>query len=140
MSSSRRAFLKQSTLVALAAGIPLALTEKTSGMGTSTPTTTGLTFGAFRSQMGTSFVINHELKKVKATLVDVNSFASRQQTAAGKEGFTLLFRGPLDTAFKQDTYRIEHEKLGLFSFLMVPAKTSDKSAAYYAVVINRLHS
>jgi len=90
--------------------------------------------------MGTSFVINHELKKVKATLVDVNSFASRQQTAAGKEGFTLLFRGPLDTAFKQDTYRIEHEKLGLFSFLMVPAKTSDKSAAYYAVVINRLHS
>ena len=138
MSSSRRAFLKQGTLVALAAGIPLALTEKTSGMGTST--TTGLTFAAFRSQVGTSFVINHETGKVKATLVDVNSFASRQQTAAGKEGFTLLFRAPVDTAFKQDTYRIEHEKLGLFSFLMVPANTSDKRAAFYAVVINRLHS
>ena len=138
MSSSRRAFLKQSTLVALAAGIPLALTEKTSGMGTST--TTGLTFAAFRSQVGTNFVINHAMGKVKATLVDVNSFASRQQTAAGKEGFTLLFRAPVDTAFKQDTYRIEHEKLGLFSFLMVPANTSDKRAAFYAVVINRLHS
>jgi hypothetical protein len=140
MSSSRRAFLKQSTLVALAAGIPLALTEKTSGMGISTSSTTGLTFASFRSHVGTSFLIDHEAGKVKTTLVDVSSFASRQQTAAGKEGFTLLFRGPRDTAFKQDTYRIEHEKLGLFSFLVVPAKTSDKSAAYYAVVINRLHS
>ncbi len=33
MKSSRREFLKRGTFVALAAGVPLALTEKASGMG-----------------------------------------------------------------------------------------------------------
>jgi hypothetical protein len=90
--------------------------------------------------VGTNFLITHDTGKLKTTLVDVNNFASRQQTAAGREGFTLLFRGPQDPTFNQDTYIIEHEKLGLFSFLMVPAKTRDKGAAYYAAVVNRLHS
>ena len=140
MSSSRRTFLKQGTLMALAAGVPLALTEKASGMGSSTSKTAGLTFASFKSQLGTSFLINHESGKVKTTLVDIASFASRQQTAAGKEGFTLLFRGPRDTALKQDTFLIEHQELGLFSFLIVPVRTRNTSAPQYAAVINRLHS
>ena len=140
MSSSRRAFLKQGTLMALAAGVPLALTEKVSLMGTSTSKTAGLTFASFKSQLGTSFLINHDTGKVKTTLVDIASFASRKQTAAGKEGFTLLFRGPRDTTLKQDTYLIEHEELGLFSLLIVPVRTKETSAPDYAAVINRLHS
>ena len=140
MSSSRRKFLKQGTLMALAAGVPWSLTEKASGMGTSTSKTAGLTFASFKSQRGTSFFIHHETGKLKATLVDITSFASRQQTAAGKEGFTLLFRGPQDTTLKQDTFLIEHDQLGLFSFLIVPVRTRNTSAAHYAAVINRLHS
>ena len=140
MSSSRRTFLKQGTLMALAAGVPLALTEKVSGMGTSISKTAGLTFASFKSQLGTSFLINHGTGKVKTTLVDIASFASRQQTAAGKEGFTLLFRGPRDTTLKQDTFLIEHQELGLFSFLIVPVRTKNTGAPQYAAVINRLHS
>ena len=138
MSSSRRDFLKRGTLVALAAGVPLALTGKASGMSTSTAT--GLNLRAFKSQLGTSFSINLESTKVKFTLVDVTSFASRTQTAAGKEGFSLLFRGPKDTDLKQDTYVIEHEQLGMFSFLIVPVGTKDTRAPRYEAVINRLHS
>jgi hypothetical protein len=132
--------LKQGALMALAAGVPLALTEKVSGMGTSISKTAGLTFASFKSQLGSSFLINHETGQMKTTLVDVASFASRQQTAAGKEGFTLLFRGPRETALRQDTFLIEHHELGLFSFLIVPVRTRDTSAPYYAAVINRLHS
>jgi len=138
MSSSRRDFLKRGTLVALAAGVPLALTGKASGMGTSTAA--GLNMAAFKSQLGTKFFINHEASKVKMTLVDVTNLASRKQTAAGKEGFSLLFRGPKETALKQDTYLIEHEQLGMFSFLVVPVGTKDTSAPRYEAVINRLHS
>lgn len=138
MSSSRREFLKRGTFVALAAGVPLALTGKASGMGTSTAA--GLNMAAFRSQLGTNFLINHEASKVKIKLVDVTNFASRKETAAGKEGFSLRFRGPKETTLKQDTYLIEHEQLGMFSFLVVPVGTKDTRAPHYEAVINRLHS
>jgi len=138
MSSSRREFLKRGTLVALAAGVPLALTEKASGMGTSK--VAGLNMAAFKSQLGTNFSINHQSSKVKIKLVDVTNFASRKQTAAGKEGFSLLFRGPQEATLKQDTYLIEHEQLGMFSFLVVPVRTKDTRAPHYEAVINRLYS
>jgi hypothetical protein len=86
MSSSRREFLKRGTLVALAAGVPLALTEK--AFGTTKSTAFGLNMALFKSQLGTSFQINHQASKVKITLVDVANFASRKQAAAGKEGFS----------------------------------------------------
>ena len=138
MSSSRREFLKRGTLMALAAGVPLSLTEK--AFGTTKSTAAGLNMAAFKSQLGTSFHINHQASKVNFKLVDVTSFASRKQTVAGKEGFSLLFRGPKETTLKQDTYLIEHEQLGMFSFLIVPVGTKDAHAPHYEAVINRLHS
>lgn len=138
MRSSRREFLKRGTFVALAAGVPLALTETALGMSKSTAA--GLNLASFRSQLGTSFVISHETAKVSITLVDVNSFASKKQAQAGKEGFSLVFRGPKETALKQDTYVIEHKELGMFSFLVVPVGTNNKRAPHYEAVVNRLHS
>ena len=138
MSSSRREFLKRGTLMALAAGVPLSLTEK--AFGTTKSTAAGLNMAAFKSQLGSSFLINHQASKVKFTLVDVTSFASKKQSAAGKEGFSLVFRGPKEAALKQDTYLIEHEQLGMFSFLVVPVGTKDTRAPHYEAVINRLHS
>jgi len=135
MSRSRREFLKRGMFVALAAGVPLSLTEKASGMGPST----GLNMTAFKSQLGTSFQVNHQASKVNFKLVDVTSFATRTQTAAGKEGFSLLFRGPKESPLKQDTYLIEHKELGMFSFLVVPVGTTDTRAPHYEAVINRLH-
>ena len=138
MSSSRREFLKRGTFVALAAGVPLALTENALGTTKSTPA--GLNISSFRSQLGSSFIINHQASKVKFTLVGLTSFASRKETAAGKEGFSLLFRGPKETTLKQGTYLIEHKELGKFSFLVVPVGTKDTRAPHYEAVINRLHS
>jgi hypothetical protein len=138
MSSSRREFLKRGTFVALAAGVPLTLTKKALGM--STLTAAGLNMTAFKSQLGTKFSINHEASKVKMVLIDVTNFASAKQTAAGKEGFSLVFRGPQEATLKQDTYLIEHEQLGMFSLLVVPVGTKDRRAPHYEAVINRLHS
>ena len=140
MSSSRREFLKRGTFVALAAGVPLALTEKASGMITTKSTAAGLNMASFKSQLGTNFLINHQASKVKFTLVDVTNFASRKQNAAGKECFSLLFRGPKEATLQQDTYLIEHEQLGMFSFLVVPVGAKDTRAPHYEAVINRLHS
>ena len=138
MKSSRREFLKRGTLVALAAGVPLGVADAVSGKSTTTAAA-GLNMQAFKSQTGTSFFINQEASKVKVTLVNVTNLASRKQTAAGKEGFSLLFRGSKETSLKQNTYLIEHDELGMFSFLVVPVRTRDTHAPYYEAVINRLH-
>jgi hypothetical protein len=140
MSSSRREFLKNGSLMALVAGIPVTFTAVASGMGTTTSAAAGLDLESFESQLGTSFVINHEAAKVEVRLVHVTNFASTKQIEAGKEGFSLLFRGSKEAALKQGTYLIEHKELGKFSFLVVPVGTKDTRAPHYEAVINRLHS
>jgi hypothetical protein len=139
MSSSRREFLKKGSLMALVAGIPGTFAQMASGMGITT-SATGLDLESFESQLGTNFLINHEAAKVKVKLVHVTNFASPKQAEAGKEGFSLLFRGPKETTLKQGTYLIEHQELGRFSFLIVPVGTKDTRAPHYEAVINRLHS
>ena len=139
MKSSRRDFLKRGTLGALAAGVPLGLSEKAFGMGTASSPLAVMNMAAFKSQLRTSFLINDETAKVKVTLVQVTNLASRKQTAAGKEGFSLVFRGPKERILKQNTYLIEHGELGMLSFLIVPIRTKDTSAPHYEAVINRLH-
>lgn len=140
MSSSRREFLKRGTLMALAAGVPLGLGEKASTMGlTATSNGSGLNLAAFESQINTTFLINHQGSKVKVKLIEVTNHASRKQTKAGKEGFSLLFHGPKDEVLKQDTYLFEHEKLGMFSFLIVPTKIDRRPAPHYEAVVNRLY-
>jgi len=139
MKSSRREFLKRGTLVALVAGVPLSVADTVSGKSTASTAAAGLNMQAFKSQVGTTFLLNEQASKVKVTLVDVTNLASRKQSAAGKEGFSLLFRGSKETSLKQNTYLIEHDELGMFSFLVVPVKTSDTRAPYYEAIVNRLH-
>ena len=140
MSSSRREFLKRGSLMALVAGIPLGVAQKTLGMGASaSPSGSGLSKAAFESQLHTKFLINQEESKVAVTLVDVTSLGSKKEIRTGKEGFSLLFRGPKGATLQQNTYLIEHEKLGLFSFLVVPVRAKGNRAAHYEAVVNRLH-
>ena len=139
MKSSRREFLKRGTLGAIAAGVPLGLSVKAAGMMATAAPTAGLGLAAFKSQLGTTFIINDQSSKVKATLIDVSSFASRKQTARGKEGFSLLFRASKDATLQQNTYLIEHEELGMLSFLIVPVQTKNRRGPYYEAIINRLN-
>ena len=126
--------------MALVAGIPLGVGEKALGMeGTPSPAGAGLSKAAFESQLNTKFLINQEAAKIPVTLVDVTNLATRKETKTGKEGFSLVFSGLKETALQQNTYVIEHETLGMFSFLLVPIRTRDDRAAHYEAVINRLH-
>jgi hypothetical protein len=126
--------------MALVAGIPLGVGEKALGMGaTPSPAGAGLSKAAFESQLNTKFLINQEAAKIPVTLVNVTNLASAKQTKTGKEGFSLVFSGSKEIALQQNTYVIEHETLGMFSFLIVPIRTRDDRAAHYEAVINRLH-
>jgi hypothetical protein len=126
--------------MALVAGVPLGLTEKASALGlTGTSNASGLTLAAFKSQIDSTFLVNNQGSKLKMKLTGVTSLASRKQSRAGKEGFSLLFEGPKDTTLNQNTYLIEHEQMGMFSFLLVPAKLKNKTGTHYEAVVNRLY-
>ena len=144
MATTRRDFLRKGGLVALAAGVPIGLAEKALGKealisSTPTPTAFALNKSAFTAQLNTRFNIHRKGSKVPVKLVEVADLNSQPVARHGKEGFTLLFRGDRGTPLKQDTYLIEHNKLGAFSFLIVPVKTSDENAPSYEAVINRLY-
>jgi hypothetical protein len=69
-------------------------------------------------------------------LVDVTGL--RPHTRNG-EAFSLMFRGEASQSLSQNTYIMEHERLGKFSFLLVPMRES-KDGQHYEAVINRLRA
>ena|SRR5687767_2321150 len=140
MSTSRRDFLRKGSLIALVAGVPLSLAEGVLGKEPfASSAGLGLSKTAFRAQLNTDFFINETTAKRKVKLVAVEDLPQVGVFGNGKEGFSLLFRADQTSMLKQDTYLIEHPRLGAFSFLLVPIMTRDKSAPHYEAIINHLH-
>jgi hypothetical protein len=139
MGTSRRNFLKNGSLVALVMGLPVSLAHGAAGR----ENIAGfedfdLNKAAFLSQLKTDFLITQGGSTVTVKLVDVSDLPRRGASGVG-EGFSLVFQGNRSKALKQNTYEIEHDSLGNFSFLLVPIMSKDKSALYYEAVINRLY-
>ena len=140
MGTSRRDFIKKGSLVALVAGVPVSLVERTAAASVSAAPSGafGLNKAAFLAQLNSTFLISEGVSKVPVKLVDVADLP-RRGAGGQKEAFSLVFRGDHATPLKQNTYLIDHEKLGMFSFLVVPVLSKKKSALYYEAIINRLH-
>jgi len=142
MGTSRRDFLKKGSLVALAAGVPVSMAERVTGKTISQPenSTFHLTKSAFAAQLNTKFEIGTKPSTIVASLSEVTDLKVTDPLPKEKEGFTLLFRTSGGLRLKQDTYTINHKKLGTFSLLLVPMKTADADASHFEAVINRLYS
>jgi len=138
MSTSRRDFLKQGSLVALVAGIPLGLAGNVIGKETLALDGFGLSKAAFKAQLNTDFLINDGTAKRRVKLVAVEDLAQVRAFGNGKEGFSLLFRGDQTARLLQNTYFIEHSRLGSFSFLLVPMR-NNTGAPHYEAIVNHLH-
>ena len=139
--TSRRKFLKQGTLGAIAAGVTVGLADKAIGhtsVGSSNPLI-GLDRKAFASQLRTTFVINDGRRKVPLKLVEVSDLGSKRVISGRREAFALKFSSKYQSPLKQETYLIEHEKLGAFSMLVVPVSARDNEVRYYEINVNRLH-
>lgn len=141
MTTSRRSFLTKGSLLALAAGVPTGLSSVVSAaekVTAGSQSASNLTKAAFMSQLNTDFQIKSAGNAVKAKLVKVADLAEAK-ARPNREGFSLLFRANRGRALQQQTYEIEHGKLGKFSFLIVPAAHQDVSSQFYEVIVNRLY-
>ena len=160
MVVSRRSFMKNGTLLVLAAGASLGGAKSIFGRdsidgdvarpeGLQLPNqdklpnrdklaTLQLTKATFEPYVNTVFRISDGTKVVRSTLVsvaDIGPVPDRKQ--AGKECFVIKFKGTRPLA--QNTYRIEHVALGNFELFLVPAG-KDRKGSYYQAVINRLNT
>ena len=138
MSTSRRNFLKTGTMVALATGVPIAMVENVAAAESLAASTKafGLRKSDFQAELNTEFRVTANKSKVCVKLVDVSDL--RPHTRNG-EAFSLMFRGHGSQSLTQNTYLIEHERLGRFSFLLVPMRKT-KDGQQYEAVINRLRA
>ena len=138
MSTSRRNFIKRSTMVALATGVPLTVAERLSASAASSaaPADNVLAKSAFEGELNTNFTITANRSKVVVKLVEVQDLGD--QALRSTEAFSLMFRGDANKALSQDTYVIEHDRLGTFSFLLVPMRRDNRDRTRYEAVINRL--
>ena len=146
MATSRRTFLKTGTMGLLCAGLPAGLAKavispSTSGGGLGEGKAAGagsFTKAAFDPYVGTTFRVKAGAASVDLRLskiTDLKAIARIPSRIAGRESFSLLFKGsskaPLMT---QDTRVMEHQRLGKFSLFLVPVGRS-RNRHYEAIVI-----
>ena len=140
MGTSRRDFLKKGSLVALATGVPVSLATRAFGSEFNVSShSPGLNKAAFMAELNTRFLVNDGTSKTVVRLIDVADLP-RHGSISKREAFSLLFRGDESEPLKQDTYLFEHNKLGLFSFLIVPVGRSKKGTVCYQAIINHRQS
>ena len=152
MKISRRLFVRASACAGLASALPLnpifgnpkGLESSVSTPGIALPKAVlrdplhQLTADKFAALINQKFTIHQpqeSLRPVVVTLIQVKPLAAAEK--AGREGFSLLFRGPVDRPLPQNVHPIEHPAIGKFSLLKVPVKT-DRRGIYYEIVFNRL--
>ena len=136
--TSRRNFLKRGTFGAIAAGFSFGVGDSLTHVLASSRSPLGLNRAAFASQLRTTFLIRQGSRKVPLKLIDVVDIGSKRTANGVREAFALVLRGSDANPLEQETYTIEHEKLGMFSFLVVPIISRDTNARYYEININRL--
>ena len=91
------------------------------------------------SALNTEFRIRLNRSQAVVKLAELADLDHRRSAHSDKEGFSLLFKGSGASALAQNTYTLEHEKLGTFSLLLVPTPNKKKNQVAYEAVINRLY-
>lgn len=83
----------------------------------------------FREHLNTQFRIFFEPDTtLNLELVEVSEGISTPV----QEQFSLIFRGPLETPFRQGMHRIEHEKMGELLLFLVPVGRKPEGMVYEA--------
>ena len=89
---------------------------------------------AFAENLKTKFRASlDDSNAVEVELVEIQEAPSTPR----QEQFALHFRGPDDVFLPQQTYRMEHERLGTFDLMLVPIGKNEQGFIYEAV-FNRL--
>jgi hypothetical protein len=89
---------------------------------------------SFDPYLNEKFEIHSESgDKLEVELVEVSDHSNEHI-----DGFSVIFRGPLENVFHQDTYKVTHNKMGEISLFLGPIIYGKTDATYYESVFSRL--
>jgi hypothetical protein len=160
MNLSRRSFLETGSKLGLAAifsgqisSIVLGQQKPSPPLGTGVGATIpkeifsdtlyNITRAMFAENLGTKFTFSlGGVKLTEVTLIEVNDlnppFVKGNGTTS-RECFSVVFQGPRSLPLGQDTYTIDHSRLGNFQLLVVPGDARYKAGLHYEALINRVY-
>ncbi len=89
---------------------------------------------AFTGHMGDSFrlPLNAD-QSLSLTLIEVTPLKAYEGLPR-QDPMALLFRGPCDVVLPQNTYNLEHERLGTVTLFLVPIIPDAEGPRYEAVI------
>lgn len=128
MATSRRTFLKVSTLATL-----LTVTPLRSVMAQVGDPLANYSKATFKSYLNSIFALATSGGVVELRLIQIRDMPA----PTGGECFTLLLRGGAQ-AYGQGTYTVSHASLGTFQLFLVPVGADKFGAQGYLATINRL--
>jgi hypothetical protein len=94
-----------------------------------------LTEEEFSKHLNSRFLFssNAEATPVELQLVQVKSYAKKDEETQRMERFSAFFEGPANNSLPQLTYRVAHEQMGEFDLFIVPIGKSENGFRYEAV-------
>jgi hypothetical protein len=93
-----------------------------------------LTMEMFTDLEDNEFIVDvDETNSVGMELIEVNDLSERSDSAGVRTPFSLIFRGPDEPVYPQQTYRFEHEELGAHEIFIVPIGADKEGVRYEAV-------
>ena len=93
-----------------------------------------LTEEDFSRHLHTTFRVRAEgAEALELELTEVLSYRGGENEQDGMERFSLFFQGPGGDMLKQNTYELEHERLGSLMLFLVPIAKNERGFRYEAV-------
>jgi Domain of unknown function (DUF6916) len=134
---TRREFLRDCSLAAAAVLVPTAALAQYPASPTVHSDWPG--FEQFRRQVNTAFVVRAGSQPVKLVLARATASSTTLvgSEVSVNESFSLLFQGPAQPPLKQETYLIEHPRLGCFPMFIVPVGRAHAAYCRYEAVFSR---
>jgi hypothetical protein len=144
---SRTGLLKLGAVAAFVLGTgpaSRALASDTTGKDAATPTPTirhpvrgprYLRFATYVPLVGSSFRIHRS----QASALSVELVSAKALPSDVGESFSLIFRGHGNAKLQQETYTLEHARLGRFPLFLVPVGPARRGQDFQAIV-NRIPS
>jgi len=97
-----------------------------------TNTLAQLTRASFEPLLHQRFALRAGDHALEVELVEVKSLGAAPRPNM-REPFSLLFDGPLEPAFRQGTYALEHAAIGVHHFFLVPIGRDTDHTCYQAI-------
>ncbi len=138
MATSRRNFLRVSTLCALGAGVPSVVSSVAAKSSGKTSGRHNYRKQSFAPYLNTKFHIQggpkENVEVVLEKIIDLKTISKKPSKMAGKESFSLLFKdNGSGVRLGQNTYTMEHSRGEQFLLFIVPVGNFD--SGYYEAII-----